>query len=100
MKTFKTFEDFCNSVFQSVKSGKDTYVFGYTLDENSDYQLLKEEKSNDYYVNSNYDLNKLQLDLFIEFCIDDPNIIASLDYVYDEDDDRIYKRLFIFKTNN
>jgi hypothetical protein len=100
MKNFKTSEDFYNSVLQSVKSGKDTYVFGYALDENSDYQLLKEEKSNDYYVNNNYDLNKLQLDVFIEFCMDNPNIIASLDYVYDEEDDRIYKRLFIFQTSN
>lgn len=98
MKNFKTSGEFYRSLCKSIKSGKDTYVFGCSANDKSDYQLEEDEKSNDYYVTDKFDLNELQLELFGEFGINNPNIIISLDYIYCEEDDFILKRLFIFKS--
>lgn len=98
METFKKFDNFFESLIKSIKSGKDVYVFGYTLDEETDYQLISENNIDNYYVHWFIDLKKLQEALFFRFIKvgGNKNIHVSFDYVHDEDVDVDYERLFIF----
>lgn len=100
MKTFKNFDNFFESLINSVDSGKDTYVFGYSLDDKTDYQLLNEDNIDNYYIHWCIDLKELQEKLFLIFINGDSNenIHVAFDYVHDGEVD--YERLFIFETEH
>ena len=100
MKHFKKFDEFFNHLIDSINEGKDVYVFGYTLNTESDYQFIEEDGSHDYYVHYFTNLNLLQESLSYKF-VDETNLVMSLDYVHDtfeDGGDFVYQRLYIFRS--
>lgn len=104
METFKTLEEFLKSLRVSIESGKDVYVFGYTLDEDSDYQLCEEEKAYCYYVMQCFDFSRLQYILHVMYNYGEDNYIIVNDFYNEEDEDgegfTMIKRMHIFKTED
>lgn len=102
MKTFKTFDEFLKSVIASIENDKDVYVFGYTIDEESDYQLCEEEKDDYYYVTFCLDFNKLQELLHLMHNYVEDNYIIVNDFYNEENEDgegfTMIKRMHIFKS--
>lgn len=101
MKHFKKFDEFFNHLIDSINDGKDVYVFGYTYDDKTDYQLINEDNSNDYYVQCYVDFHQLQETLSVYF-VDERDLVITFDYIneLDEEDNSIitYKRLYIFRS--
>lgn len=101
MKTFRTLEEFLKSLTASIESGKDVYVFGYTIDENSDYQLYEEEKDDCYYVMKCFDFSRLQYILHTMYNYGEDNYIIVNDFYNEDDEDgegfTMIKRMHIFK---
>ncbi len=100
MKHFKNFEEFFRHLIDSMSGDKDIYIFRYVLSDESDYQLVIEEKSNEYYVHWSVDFDKIQEILSVMFS-DEEDVHISLDYVpYTDDEDNLstYQRLFIFRS--
>lgn len=101
MKKIKTFNDFLENLFNSIDSGKDVYVFGYTLESDSDFQLLDEnEDCDEYYTIFCLDFNKLQNLLHIVLNCDGEDYIIVNDLYNENDgelDSTLIKRMHIFK---
>jgi hypothetical protein len=101
MKKIKTFDKFLENLFKSIESGKDVYVFGYTLEFDSDFQLLDENEDYDeYYTIFCLDFNRLQELLTITLNCDDEDYIIIND-LYNETNEEgettLVKRMHIFK---
>lgn len=101
MKNFKQFADFYDHLKESIKSGKDVYIFKYSLTTESDYQFIEtEDGTYDYNVHYFTDLNLLQESLSYKF-VNETNLVMVLDYVHDIDEDGedfTYQRLYIFRN--
>lgn len=101
MKSLNTFDEFLKSLIDSIDSGKDVYVFGYTLEFESDYQLLDEnEKYDEYYVIFCLDFNRLQELLTIAFNTDEEEYVIVNDLYGDTNEEggtTLIKRMHIFK---
>jgi len=98
MKTFKNFNEFFISLIESIDRGKDVYVFGYALEDDTDYQLETENNIDSYYVHRYIDIAAIQeqIDLIFIEPNENENIHAVLDYAHADEGD--YKRLFIFES--
>lgn len=100
MKTFKNFDEFFRSLIESIDSGKDVYVFGYALEDNTDYQLKNENNIDNYYVHWCIDLKELQEKIFLIFIKGECNENIHVVYDFVNDGEIDYPRLFIFQTSN
>lgn len=102
-KQFKNWYEFRDAVEASIESGKDTYI--YAVDDTPEmqsewtYRLADCNESNVFCVSKTFNMEDFQKYLFIKYNVvkkyDDCNII--IDWV--NDDELIYKRLFIFRLN-
>lgn len=101
MEKFKTFNDFLTSLTASIDTDKDVYVFGYSIDDESDYQLTEENNAYCYYVNFCLDFNKLQgvLHTIFNYEEEDESYIIVNDLFNDKTEDGFtqVKRMHIFK---
>jgi len=98
--TFKSFEQFFEHLNDDIDTKKDVYIFGYKLNNKSDYQLIIEDNYIGYYISSYIDFDLLQQSLASIYS-DFEDIHIVLDYVYDdsfEDEIFRYKRLSIFRS--
>ena len=103
MIEFKNYYGFRDAVEASIESGKDTYI--YAVDDTPEmssewtYRLVDSNESNVFCVSKTFNMEDFQKYLFIKYNViqkcDDYNII--IDCV--NDDELIYKRLFIFRIN-
>lgn len=102
-KQFKNWYEFRDAVEASIESGKDTYI--YAVDDTPEmqsewtYRLVDCDESNVFCVSKTFNMEDFQKYLFIKYNViqkcDDYNIIIDLV----NDDELIYKRLFIFRIN-
>lgn len=100
MINFERLEDFIDHLIHSIKSGKDTYVFNYTLDDSADYQFIEENDIMNYYVIYPFDMYWLEKYLSHKFLIDIPieDIHITLDFYKDDECDELIERMFIFRS--
>ena len=102
-KQFKNWYEFRDAVEAAIESGKDTYI--YAVDDTPEmqsewtYRLVDSNESNVFCVSKTFNMEDFQKYLFIKYNViqkcDDYNII--IDWI--NDDELIYKRLFIFRIN-
>lgn len=102
-KQFKNWYEFRDAVEASIESKKDTYI--YAVDDTPEmqsewtYRLIDSNESNVFCVSKTFNMEDFQKYLFVKYNVikkyDDCNII--IDWV--NDDELIYKRLFIFRLN-
>ena len=95
--------EFRDAVEAAIESGKDTYI--YAVDDTPEmqsewtYRLVDCNESNVFCVSKTFNMEDFQKYLFIKYNViqkcNDYNII--IDWV--NDDELIYKRLFIFRIN-
>ena len=102
MINFKNFDQFFTHLLNTIEVGKDVYVFNYTFDTDTDYQVFEQEDYYDYYVGWFIDMNELQerLSLILIEGAGNDKMHIALDWVYDETPDGeqvTYKRLYIFE---
>lgn len=102
-KQFKNWYEFRDAVEASIESRKDTYI--YAVDDTPEmqsewtYRLIDCNEANVFCVSKTFNMEDFQKYLFVKYNViqkcDDCNII--IDWV--NDDELIYKRLFIFRLN-
>lgn len=101
MKKIKTFDKFLENLFKSIESDKDVYIFGYTLEFDSDFQLLDEDEDYDeYYTIFCLDFNRLQELLTVTLNADDEEYMIVNDLYGDTNEEgatTLIKRIHIFK---
>ena len=95
--------EFRDAVEAAIESGKDTYI--YAVDDTPEmqsewtYRLINCNEANVFCVSKTFNMEDFQKYLFVKYNLiqkcDDYNII--IDWV--NDDELIYKRLFIFRLN-